>query len=37
MSAACTIVDPLTPMRDQDKISPYKINTISSRQVMKMK
>ena len=37
MSAACTIVDPLTPMNDQDRISPYNINTISSRQVMRIK
>ena len=28
---------PLTPMSDQDKISPYNINTISSRQVMRIK
>ena len=26
--------NPLTPMSDQDRISPYDINTISSRQVM---
>ena len=37
MSAACTIVNPLTPMSDQDRIFPYKINTISSRQVMRLK
>ena len=28
---------PLTPMSDQDKISPYNIDTISSRQVMRIK
>ena len=28
--------DPLTPMSDQDRISPYSINTISTRQVMKI-
>ena len=28
---------PLTPMCDQDRISPYNINTILSRQVMKIK
>ena len=28
---------PLTPMSDQDKISPYNINTTSSRQVMSLK
>ena len=27
----------LTPMSDQDKISPYNIDTISSRQVMRIK
>ena len=27
----------LTPMSDQDRISPYNINTISSRQVMRIK
>ena len=29
--------NPLTPMSDQDKISPYNIDTISSRQVMRIK
>ena len=29
--------DPLTPMSDQDRISPYSINTISTRQVMRIK
>ena len=28
-------VNPLTPMRDQDRISPYNINTISIRQVLR--
>ena len=28
--------NPLTPMSDQDRISPYNINTISSRQVMRI-
>ena len=28
--------DPLTPISDQDRISPYSINTISTRQVMKI-
>ena len=28
--------DPLTPMSDQDRISPYSINTISTRQVIKI-
>ena len=30
-------VYPLTPRSDQDRISPYNINTISSRQVMRIK
>ena len=30
-------VNPLTPMSDQDIISPYNINTISRRQVMRIK
>ena len=30
-------LDPLTPMSDQDRISPYNINTISSRQMMRKK
>ena len=31
------IINPFTPMRDQDRISPYGINTISSRLVMRIK
>ena len=30
-------VNPLTPMSDQDRISPYNINTISCWQVMRMR
>ena len=30
-------VNPLTPMSDQDRISPYNINTMASRQVMRIK
>ena len=30
------ILNPFTPKSDQDKISPYNINTISSRQVMRI-
>ena len=30
-------LNPLTLMSDQDRISPYNINTISSRQVMRKK
>ena len=29
--------NPLTPTSDQDRISPYDINTISGRQVMRIK
>ena len=28
--------NPFTPTNDQDRISPYNINTISSRQVMRI-
>ena len=28
--------NPFTPTSDQDRISPYNINTISSRQVMRI-
>ena len=31
------VINPLTPTNDQDRISPYIIRTISSRQVMRMK
>ena len=31
------LFNPLTPMSDQDRISPYNINTISSRKVMRIK
>ena len=30
-------LNPLTPMSDQDRISPNNINTISSKQVMRIK
>ena len=30
-------LNPSTPISDQDRISPYSINTISSRKVMRMK
>ena len=30
-------INPLTPISDQDRISPYSINTISSRQVVRIK
>ena len=30
-------LNPFTPMSDQDRISPYNINIISSRQVMRIK
>ena len=32
-----TDVNPLTTMSDQDRISPYNINIISCRQVMRIK
>ena len=32
-----TVLNPLTPMRDQDMIFPYHVNTISSQQVIRMK
>ena len=31
------LINPLTPMTDQDRISPYNINTISTRYEMRMK
>ena len=31
-----TSINPFTPTSDQDRISPYNINTISSRQVMRI-
>ena len=31
------LFNPLTPISDQDRISPYNINTISTRKVMKIK
>ena len=30
-------INPIAPMNDQDRISPYNINTISGRQVMRKK
>ena len=30
------LFNPLTPMSDQDRTSPYNINTISCRQVMRI-
>ena len=32
-----THINPLNPMSDQDRISPYSINTISSKQVVRIK
>ena len=39
LCCCCGVVffNPLTPICDQDRISPYNINTISSRQVMGIK
>ena len=31
------IIDPLTPVSDQDRISPYSDNAISTRYVMRIK
>ena len=31
------VINPLTPINDQDRISPYIISTISSRQVTRVK
>ena len=31
------VINPLTPMSDQDRISPYNISAISSSQVMRIK
>ena len=37
LSISCFFdINPLTPMSDQDRISPYNINTISSRQLMRI-
>ena len=30
-------MNPLTPMSDQDRISPYNINVVSGRQVMRIR
>ena len=32
-----SLFNPFTPMNDQDRISPYNINTISTREVMRIK
>ena len=32
-----TFFNPLTPMSDQEKTSPYNLSTISSRKVMRIK
>ena len=42
VSNVCTyhcrgVFNPLTPISDQERISPYNIKTISSRQVMRIK
>ena len=34
---ATSTIKLFTPMSDQDRISPYNINTVSSRQVMRIK
>ena len=37
LSISHFVIKPLTPMSDQDRISPYNIKTISSKQVMRIK
>ena len=37
LSRSVGLLNPLTPMSDQERISPYNINAISTRQVMKIK
>ena len=37
LSISHFVIEPLTPMSDQDRISPYNIKTISSKQVMRIK
>ena len=37
LSISHFVIKPLTPTSDQDRISPYNINTISSKQVMRIK
>ena len=37
MSGPKRSINPVTPMSDQDRISPYDINTISTSQVMRIK
>ena len=37
LSVSHFVIRPLTPVSDQDRISPYDINTISSKQVMRIK
>ena len=32
-----TFIYPITPMSDRDRISPYKITTISYKQIMRIK
>ena len=32
-----SVINPLTPLNDQERISPYNISTISSRQEMRIK
>ena len=37
LSVVIWLVNPSTPVSDQDTISPYNFNTISSRQAMRIK
>ena len=36
LSLTIPLINPFTPISDQDRISPYNINTISRRQVMRI-
>ena len=36
LSLTIPLINPFTPISDQDRISPYNINTISCRQVMRI-
>ena len=36
LSLTIPLINPFTPISDQDRISPYNINTISCRQVLRI-
>ena len=37
LNSSTDFIKPITPISDKDRISPYNINTIPSRQVMRIK